>query len=194
MSEPTRDTPILTSDLVRTFGDVKAVDGIDLAVTRGEIFGFLGPNGAGKSTTVRMLTTLLKPTSGSAHVAGFNVLTNADDVRRSIGVALQDAAIDPLMTGRELLRLQAVLHAIDKKRAPRARRRSIGEGRARSGRRPARGDLLRRYAPTPRPCAGSRTRSDSAVPRRAHDRTRPEQSRRDLGRGAQAQHARRARR
>jgi ABC-2 type transport system ATP-binding protein len=109
-------SPVLTENLVRTFGDVTAVDGIDLEVKAGEIFGFLGPNGAGKSTTVRMLTTLLRPTSGSARVAGFDVLKDADSVRRSIGVALQDAAIDPLMTGRELLRLQAVLHGIDRSR------------------------------------------------------------------------------
>jgi ABC-2 type transport system ATP-binding protein len=111
------EAPVLTQDLVRTFGDVRAVDGIDLEIKRGEIFGFLGPNGAGKSTTVRMLTTLLRPTSGSARVAGYDVLRQADDVRRSIGVALQDAAIDPLMTGRELIQLQAVLHGIDRNRA-----------------------------------------------------------------------------
>jgi ABC-2 type transport system ATP-binding protein len=120
MTPASEAPPILTEALVRTFGnDVRAVDGIDLEVKPGEIFGFLGPNGAGKSTTVRMLTTLLKPTSGRARVAGHDVLTNADDVRRSIGVALQDAAIDPLMTGRELLRLQAVLHGLDKQRARR---------------------------------------------------------------------------
>jgi ABC-2 type transport system ATP-binding protein len=91
---------------------VRAVDGVDLTVEQGEIFGFLGPNGAGKSTTVRMLTTLLRPTGGTAHVAGFDVVTQADDVRRNIGVALQDAAIDPLMTGAELLKLQAVLYGL----------------------------------------------------------------------------------
>jgi ABC-2 type transport system ATP-binding protein len=99
---------------VRHFGDVRAVDGVDLQVNAGEVFGFLGPNGAGKSTTVRMLTTLLRPTSGIARVAGFDVVKQADDVRRSIGVALQDAAIDPLMTGSELLALQAVLYGIPK--------------------------------------------------------------------------------
>jgi ABC-2 type transport system ATP-binding protein len=99
--------------LVRRFGDVIAVDGIDLNVRRGEIFGFLGPNGAGKSTTVRMLTTLLRLTAGRAWVAGHDVSTEADAVRRSIGVALQEAALDPLMSGRELLHLQAVLHGID---------------------------------------------------------------------------------
>ena len=104
--------PIEAEGLVRHFGDITAVDGVDLVVDQGEIFGFLGPNGAGKSTIVRMLTTLLKPTGGVARVAGFDVVSQAGDVRRSIGVALQDAAIDPLMTGRELVRLQAVLHGI----------------------------------------------------------------------------------
>ena len=104
--------PIVAERLVRRFGEVTAVDGIDLEVRAGEIFGFLGPNGAGKSTAVRMLTTLLRPTSGTARVAGHDVVRQADAVRRNIGVALQDAAIDPLMTGRELLALQAVLYGI----------------------------------------------------------------------------------
>ena len=104
---------IVVEQLVREFkGGIRAVDGIDLHVRAGEVYGFLGPNGAGKSTTVRMLTTLLRPTAGSAKVAGFDVLHEAGSVRRAIGVALQDAAIDPFMTGRELLRLQATLHAI----------------------------------------------------------------------------------
>ncbi|NCX31319.1 MAG: ATP-binding cassette domain-containing protein, partial [Actinobacteria bacterium] len=88
------NAPIVAEQLVRHFGEVKAVDGINLTVNQGEIFGFLGPNGAGKSTAVRMLTTLLRPTSGTARVAGFDVVKQADDVRRNIGVALQDAAID----------------------------------------------------------------------------------------------------
>ncbi|MSV67307.1 MAG: ATP-binding cassette domain-containing protein, partial [Actinobacteria bacterium] len=102
-SAPFSGAPIVAENLVRHFGDVKAVNGINLTVNAGEIFGFLGPNGAGKSTAVRMLTTLLRPTSGRAMVAGFDVAKNPDDVRRRIGVALQDAAIDPLMTGTELL-------------------------------------------------------------------------------------------
>ncbi len=106
------DLPIEASGLVRRFGTFVAVDHVDLAVQPGEVFGFLGPNGAGKSTTVRMLTTLLKPTEGSARVAGFDLVREAAKVRRAIGVALQDAAIDPLMTGNELLRLQATLQGI----------------------------------------------------------------------------------
>jgi len=88
------------------------VAGIDLEVSDGEIYAFLGPNGAGKTTTVRMLVTLLAPTGGTATVAVFDVLRQAADVRRSIGVALQEAALDPLMTGRELMQLQATLHGI----------------------------------------------------------------------------------
>lgn len=108
----TSEAPIIAENLVRHFGDVHAVNGINLTVNQGEIFGFLGPNGAGKSTAVRMLTTLLRQTSGTARVAGFDVAKQPNDVRRRIGVALQDAAIDPLMTGTELLHLQAVLYGI----------------------------------------------------------------------------------
>jgi len=90
-------------------GDVEAVRGVDLAVRTGEVFGFLGPNGAGKSTTVRMLTTLLTITSGTATVAGLDVAREPDAVRRKIGVALQEAGLDERQTGRELLTLQARL-------------------------------------------------------------------------------------
>ncbi len=104
---------IETRALERVFsGDVVAVAGVDLEVAEGEIYAFLGPNGAGKTTTVRMLTTLLRPTAGSAWVAGHDVVEDASAVRRSIGVALQEAALDPLMTGRELIQLQATLHGI----------------------------------------------------------------------------------
>jgi ABC-2 type transport system ATP-binding protein len=101
--------------LERAFGDFRAVDGIDLAVAPGEVYGFLGPNGAGKTTTVRMLVTLLRPTGGHARIAGFDVATQPADVRRRIGVALQEAALDLLMTGRELMELQATLHGIPRK-------------------------------------------------------------------------------
>jgi len=103
---------IVVERLERAFGELLAVQGIDIAVEEGEIYGFLGPNGAGKTTTVRMLTTLLLPTGGSAAVAGHDVVGEARAVRSSIGVALQEAALDPLMTGRELIRLQATLQGI----------------------------------------------------------------------------------
>ncbi|HEU4980356.1 MAG TPA: ATP-binding cassette domain-containing protein [Solirubrobacterales bacterium] len=107
---------IETQRLAREFeGGIKAVDGVDLEVAKGEIYGFLGPNGAGKTTTVRMLTTLLQPTGGSAVVAGYDVVGDPAAVRRRIGVALQEAALDPLMTGRELLELQATLHGIPRR-------------------------------------------------------------------------------
>jgi len=98
---------IAVAGLERAFGDFKAVQGIDLEVGEGKIYGFLGPNGAGKTTTVRMLTTLLLPTGGAASVSGHDVVAEARQVRATIGVALQEAALDPLMTGRELIRLQA---------------------------------------------------------------------------------------
>src|SRR5512133_3710958 len=109
MSEPA----IEAQELVREFKKgPRAVDAIDLAVAPGEIYGFLGPNGAGKSTTVHMLTTLLPPTSGTARVGGFDVVHEGPQVRMRIGAALQEAALDPLLTGREHLRLQASLQAL----------------------------------------------------------------------------------
>jgi len=107
--------------LVREFkGGVRAVDGIDLQVAPGEIYGFLGPNGAGKSTTVLVLTTLLPPTAGRARVAGFDVERQGAQVRQAIGAALQEAALDPFLTGREHMRLQTSLHGLPK--AERTRR------------------------------------------------------------------------
>ena len=98
--------------LTRHFGSVRAVDGIDLAVSNGEIYGFLGPNGAGKTTVLRMLTTLLLPTGGSARVAGYDIVEQPNAVRLNIGAALQEAALDAKQTGRELLRLQARLYGL----------------------------------------------------------------------------------
>src|SRR5438445_173624 len=99
--------------LVREFRKgPRAVDGIDLRVDSGEIYGFLGPNGAGKSTTVHMLTTLLPPTSGTAKVAGYDIVEQGPLVRKAIGAALQEAALDPYLTGREHLRLQTAMHGI----------------------------------------------------------------------------------
>ena len=109
------DNGIEAAGLVREFkGGIRAVDGIDLSVSPGEIYGFLGPNGAGKSTTVHVLTTLLPPTSGTARVGGFDVVKSGPKVRALIGVALQEAALDPLLTGRDHLRLQATLQGVRK--------------------------------------------------------------------------------
>jgi ABC-2 type transport system ATP-binding protein len=109
--------------LVRVFKNgPRAVDGIELEVRPGEIYGFLGPNGAGKSTTVLMLTTLLPPTAGTARVAGHDIVRDGPAVRAAIGAALQEAALDPLLTGRDHLRLQTTLHGL-----PKAQRRARGE-------------------------------------------------------------------
>ena len=99
--------------LVREFGSNRAVDGVNLSVARGEIYGFLGPNGAGKSTTVRVLCTLLAPTAGSARVAGHDVVSQASEVRLRIGLALQEAALDDKQSGREILELQARLYGLE---------------------------------------------------------------------------------
>jgi ABC-2 type transport system ATP-binding protein len=110
-------------DLVRVYPKgPRAVDGISLTVSPGEIYGFLGPNGAGKSTTIHILTTLLPPTSGTVRVAGYDVVRQGPAVRDAIGVALQEAALDPLLTGREHMRLQGGLHGL-----PKSERRQRGE-------------------------------------------------------------------
>jgi ABC-2 type transport system ATP-binding protein len=103
---------IRCQSVVREFAGVAAVNGVDLDVEAGEIYGFLGPNGAGKSTTVRMLCTLLAPTSGTASVAGFDVMEQPGEVRLRIGAALQEAALDPRQTGAELLLLQGRLYGL----------------------------------------------------------------------------------
>ena len=115
-----RENSIEAHGLVREFKKgPRAVDGVDLHVDPGEIYGFLGPNGAGKSTTVHMLTTLLPPTAGTATVGGYDVVEEGPEVRKVIGAALQEAALDPYLTGREHLRLQMTMHGItgeDRKR------------------------------------------------------------------------------
>src|SRR5436305_4376009 len=104
---------IEASELVREFRKgPRAIDGIDLSVARGEIYGFLGPNGAGKSTTVLMLTTLLPPTSGGARVGGYDIVQQGAQVRAVIGAALQEAALDAILTGREHLVLQGTLQGL----------------------------------------------------------------------------------
>jgi ABC-2 type transport system ATP-binding protein len=125
MSDQTRNSNagIEAQGLVKEFKKgPRAVDGIDLEVKPGEIYGFLGPNGAGKSTTVLMLTTLLPPTAGTALVGGYDVVREGPRVRESIGAALQEAALDPHLTGREHMRLQTTLHGL-----PKSERRRRGD-------------------------------------------------------------------
>ncbi len=105
--------------LGRSFGEVEAVKGVDCEVKQGEIYGFLGPNGAGKSTVVKMLTTLLRPSFGSAEIFGLDLLKQSDEIRLRIGVALQDASLDEKQTGREILRLQGRLYGLTRSEADR---------------------------------------------------------------------------
>jgi ABC-2 type transport system ATP-binding protein len=120
-----RGQAVRAEELVKHYdgreGTVEAVRGVDLEIRTGEIFGFLGPNGAGKSTTVRMLTTLLSITSGRAEVAGVDVTRDPDDARRRMGVALQEAGLDPRQTGRELLVMHGRLFGLT---APEAKERA----------------------------------------------------------------------
>ncbi len=109
---PAAGDAITTTALVRDFGSVRAVDGVDLNVREGEMFGFLGPNGAGKTTVIRMLITLLAPTAGTITVAGFDGVRESNQVRSRIGAALQEAALDDKQTGRETLRLQGRLYGL----------------------------------------------------------------------------------
>ncbi|MFI0352046.1 ATP-binding cassette domain-containing protein [Actinomadura sp. 9N407] len=103
---------VAVDGLVKRFGDVEAVRGIELAVEPGEIFGFLGPNGAGKSTTINMLCTLLRPTAGTARVGGYDVVRERDDVRRNIGLVFQDPTLDGYLTGEQNLRFHAELYGV----------------------------------------------------------------------------------
>src|SRR3954463_10382969 len=123
------DKGIEVEGLVRRFKEVEAVAGIDIAIEPGEIYGFLGRKGAGKSPTVHMRTTLLPPTAGRASVAGFDVVRQGPRVRAAIGAALQEAALDPFLTGREHLRLGASLHGV----GGGGRQEEIGRARAPRG-------------------------------------------------------------
>jgi len=119
MTSQTEEAAVRAEALRRHFDGTAAVEGLDLEIRRGEIYGFLGPNGAGKSTTVRMLCTLLMPTGGRAIVAGFDVAIDPGAVRLRIGAALQDVALDPKQTGTELLRLQGLLYGLSRRAADR---------------------------------------------------------------------------
>jgi ABC-2 type transport system ATP-binding protein len=114
---------IIVENLVKTFEKFTAVDGISFTVEEGELFGLLGPNGAGKTTTINMLATLLRPTSGQARIAGFDVAKDRDSVRTSIGIVFQEPALDGKLTGRENLEFHTMMYGIEKVE----RRRRIGE-------------------------------------------------------------------
>ena len=116
MTPPNASPTIEAIDLVKTFGDMTAVDRVSFQVPTGSVLGLLGPNGAGKTTTVRMMTTLTPPTSGTGRIAGHDIIKEPAAVRRSMGLTAQSATVDELLTGRENLRLIADLYGIDKQR------------------------------------------------------------------------------
>lgn len=139
---PSGEPAVEVDGLVKRFGDVEAVRGIEFTVRPGETFGFLGPNGAGKSTTINMLCTLLRPTAGSARVAGHDVAAERDDVRRNIGLVFQDPTLDGYLSGEQNLRFHAELYGVP---------RSATAGRLRQvlemvGLWERRGDLVQTYS------------------------------------------------
>src|SRR6266545_8222509 len=107
-----REPVISVTGLAKRYGEIRAVAGVDFEVFRGETFGFLGPNGAGKTTTINMLCTLATPTAGSATVAGYDVVRERDDVRRSIGLVFQDTTLDSYLTAERNLRFHAELYGV----------------------------------------------------------------------------------
>jgi ABC-2 type transport system ATP-binding protein len=111
-AQPPRPPAITVSGLTKNYGEIEAVRGIDFEVARGETFGFLGPNGAGKSTTIKILCTLARPTTGQATVAGLDVVSQRDAVRRNIGLVFQDTTLDNYLTGAQNLRFHAELYAV----------------------------------------------------------------------------------
>ena len=167
--------------LHKSFGETHALRGLDFDVREGTILGMLGPNGAGKTTAVRILTTLTHPDSGSATVAGIDVLRQPAKARERIGVAGQYAALDELLTGRENLGMVGRLYRVDartvRQRADALLERfELTDAADRTGQ-----DILRRHAPAPRPRRRAHGRAPGRVPRRADHRPRPEGSTLDVG-------------
>lgn len=167
------DNAIEARGLVKTYpGDVRALDGVSLTVKPGTVFGLLGPNGAGKSTTVKILTTLSRPTAGRATVAGLDVVRDAARVRRTIGVVAQNSGLDVNATGRENLILQGRLYGMAGDTLGRRADELLERlGLAEAGRRVARTYSGGRHEAQARRCSGSHAPPRGAVPRRAHHRS-----------------------
>ena len=175
--------PAVTAEgLVKHYGQVRALDGLDLEVPPGTVLGLLGPNGAGKTTCVRVLTTLLRPDAGRAEVAGIDVLPTPGRVRELIGLSGQYAAVDEYLTGFENLDMIGRLYHLGRGRSPGPGARAAGDVRPGGRRRPAGHDLLRRHAPPARPRRRAGRPAPGALPRRADHRPRPAQPRSTCGR------------
>ena len=173
---------VLAEGLVKRFGSFTALDGVDFRVPEGTVVGLLGPNGAGKTTTIRILTTLLRPDGGRAEVAGYDVVTQPQLVRATIGLTGQYAAVDEELTGRENLVLVGRLCRLAEEPGQGAGRPDADGVLAGRCGRPAAADLLGRHAAAPRPGRQPDGVAAGAVPRRAHHRSRPTQPARALGR------------
>ena len=152
-------------ELRKRFGKTKALDGLDLAVPKGSILGLLGPNGAGKTTAVRILTTLSAPDSGSARVAGFDVVSQAGEVRGSIGLAAQDATVDRLLTGRENLVMIGRLSGLPRRETNVRAIELLAQFDLSEAADRVLADLLRRNAQTARPRGEPRDAPAGALPR-----------------------------
>ena len=183
---------IETRDLRREFGSVTAVDALSLEVRPGEVFGLLGPNGAGKTTTIKMLITLLPPTSGSATVAGHDIAHEARAVRRSIGYVPQLLSSDGALSARENLDISGHLYHIPEPGAPRADRRGAPVHGADRRRGQPGADLLGRNGPPPRDRPGDAPRAARALPGRADGGAGPDRPARGLGARPEAARASRA--
>ena len=188
MSAPANqaDEVIVTTGLVKRYGEVTALDGLDLSVPAGHVLGLLGPNGAGKTTAVRILTTLLPPDGGSARVAGIDVVDKPGEVRKRIGLSGQYAAVDENLTGFENLDMIGRLYRLGRGPSKDRAHRAARAVRAHRGRRPPGEDLLGGHAAPPRPRRGAGGQAHRAVPRRADHRSRPERPGRHVGRHPRA--------
>ena len=173
---------IEADNLVKRFGETLAVDGVSLSVPEGTVLGLFGPNGAGKTTMVRMMTTLTTPTSGTARVAGYDVVEQPDMVRKSMGLTGQAATVDELLTGPENLRLIGSLYGLSSAYVRQASERPARAVLAQRRRQPDREDLLRGHAAAPRPRGQPDRHAAGALPRRADHRPRPAQPGGALGR------------
>ncbi len=181
---------IRASGLVKRYGETTALAGVDLEVPTGSVCGVLGPNGAGKTTAVRILTTLSDATSGTAEVAGFDVRSQATEVRRRIGLAAQDATVDGLLTGRENLVMIGELHHLGRSRATLPRRRTARAVHAHRRPRPPGEGVLRRHAASPGSRGHPRRPAGRALPRRADHRPGPARPQRPVGRARPARRRR----